>query len=65
MEEEQIEYRYVFLSDEELSENMNMSLQTIKKYHKSLIEKGYLDIVEIDGKKVKRYNLSKLNEEEI
>jgi biotin operon repressor len=63
MEEEQIEYRYVFLSDEELSENMNMSLQTIKKYHKSLIEKGYLDIVEIDGKKVKRYNLSKLNEE--
>lgn len=58
---EEIEYGYIFLSDEELAENINVSVQTIKKYHKSLIKKGYLDIVTIDGKNVKRYNLSKLN----
>ena len=62
MEEEEIEFGYVYLSDEELAEQMNMSVQTVKKYHKSLIQKGYLDIIEIDGKKVKRYNLSKLKE---
>ena len=58
---EEIEYGYVFLTDEEESENFGLSVQTIKKYHKSLIEKGYLDIIEVDGKKVKRYNLTKLN----
>lgn len=62
MEElENTEYGYVFESDEELSIHMGLSVQTIKKYHKSLIEKGYLDIIEINGKKVKRYNLTKLN----
>jgi len=56
-----IEYGYVFISDEEEAELQNKSVQTIKRYHKSLIKKGFLDIIEIDGKKVKRFNLSKLN----
>lgn len=58
---EEIIYGYVFLTDEELSEKVGLSAQTIKKYHKELIRLGYLEIIEIDGKKVKRYNLSKLN----
>jgi biotin operon repressor len=57
---DETEYGYVFLSDEELAKNINMSVQTIKKYHKSLIKKGYLDIIEIDKQQVKRYNLTKL-----
>ena len=56
-----VEYGYVFISDEEEAELQNKSVQTIKRYHKSLIKKGFLDIIEIDGKKVKRFNLSKLN----
>lgn len=59
---EELKYGYVFLTDEEESEKMGLSIQTIKKYHKSLIDKGYLDIIEVDGKKIKRYNLSKLIE---
>lgn len=58
---EEIEFGYVFLTDEEEAEKLGYSVQTIKKYHKSLIEKGYLDIIEVDGKKVKRYNLKKLS----
>lgn len=54
------EFGYIFLSDKELSEKIGLSEQTIKKYNKNLIKKGYLDIVEIDGKKVKRFNLTKL-----
>lgn len=56
---EEIEYGYVLLSDEELAKTMNLSVQTIKKYHKSLIEKGYLEIINIDDKEVKRFNLTK------
>lgn len=59
---EELEYGYVLLTDEEESEKMGLSIQTIKKYHKSLIDKGYLEIIEVDGKKIKRYNLSKLRE---
>jgi DNA-binding transcriptional regulator YhcF (GntR family) len=55
------EYGYVFLSDQEEADNLNVSIQTIKKRHKTLQEKGFLDIIEIDGKKVKRFNLKKLN----
>ena len=58
----EIEYGYIFLSDQEESEEIGWSVQTIKKYQKKLIEKGYLDIIEIDGKKVKRFNLTKLKE---
>ena len=57
---EELEFGYIFLNDEELSKEIGLSVQTIKKYHKSLIEKGYLDIIEIDGKEIKRFNLSKL-----
>lgn len=55
------EFGYIFLTDEEESKSIGLSVQTIKKYHNSLIEKGYLDIIEIDEKKVKRFNLTKLN----
>lgn len=58
---EDLEFGYVFLTDEEESAQLGYSLQTIKKYHKKLIEKGYLDIIEVDGKRVKRYNLKKLS----
>lgn len=54
-------YGYVFISDEEEADLQNKSVQTIKKYHKSLMKKGLLDIIEIDGKKVKRFNLYKIN----
>lgn len=55
MEEEN--YGYLFLSDEELSEKINLSVQTIKKYHKQLMEKGYMKIIEVDGKKIKQFKL--------
>ena len=58
---EEIEYGYVLLSYVELAKTMNLSVQTIKKYHKSLIEKGYLEIINIDDKEVKRFNLTKRN----
>ena len=58
---EETEYGYIFLTDEEEAHNLNLSTQTLKKYHKSLIKKGYLEIIEIDGKKVKRFNLTKLS----
>lgn len=51
------EYGYILLSDRELADNMGVSEQTIKKYHKTLMEKGYLDIIEKD---IKRINLKKL-----
>lgn len=57
---EEIEYGYIYLSDEEESKEIGLSVQTIKKHHRNLIKKGYLEIIEIDGKKVKRYNLTKL-----
>lgn len=54
------EFGYVFLTDEEEAKNLGMAVKTIKKYHTSLIEKGFLEIVEIDNKKVKKFNLKKL-----
>ena len=61
----EIEYGYVFLTDEEESEAFGWCVQTIRKYQKKLIEKGYLDIIEIDGKRVKRFNLTKLKGNDI
>lgn len=55
------DYGYIFLTDEEEAERMNISVHTIKRRHKSLQEKGILEIIEIDGKRVKRFNLKKLN----
>ena len=55
------EYGYIFLDDDDLAEAINISKRTLKKYDKTLIELGYLDVVEIDGEKVKRLNLKKLN----
>lgn len=57
---EEAEYGYVLLSDEEEAEKIGLGVQTIKKYHRELIAEGYLEIIEIEGKKVKRYNLKKL-----
>lgn len=55
------DYGYIFLSDQEEADRLNVSIQTIRKRHKTLQEKGFLEIIEIDGKKVKRFNLKKLN----
>lgn len=55
------EYGYIFLNDDDLAEAINISKRTLKKYDKTLIELGYLEVVEIDGEKVKRLNLKKLN----
>lgn len=55
-----MEYGYIFLTDEEESKIINVSLSTIKRMHKSLQDKGLLDIMYIDGKRVKRFNLKKL-----
>lgn len=54
-------YGYVFISDEEEALLQNKSVATIQKYHKSLIDKGYLEIIKINGNRVKRFNLDKLN----
>jgi predicted transcriptional regulator len=56
---EETDYYYLPLTDEEEAEYMGISIQTIKKYHKSLIKKGYLEIIELDGEKVKRFKLPK------
>jgi predicted transcriptional regulator len=53
------EYYYLYLTDEEEATHIGVTVQTIKKYHKSLIKKGYLEIVEIDGQKVKRFKFPK------
>ena len=53
------EYYYLPLTDEEEAKHIGKSIQTIKKYHKSLIKKGYLEIIELDGEKVKRFKLPK------
>jgi Mn-dependent DtxR family transcriptional regulator len=55
------EYGYIFLDDDDLAEAINISKRTLKKYNKTLIELGYLEIVEVDGEKVRRLNLKKLN----
>lgn len=52
------DYGYVLISDEEEAEFLGLSVQTIRKYHKSLIKKGILEIIEIDGKRIKKFNLS-------
>lgn len=57
---EDIEFGYVFLTDEEEAKSLKMAVKTIRKYHESLIEKGFLEIIEIDNKKIKRFNLKKL-----
>lgn len=58
-----IEYGYVFLSDEEAAIKLGMHIKTYKKHLNSLIDKGYIDIIEIDGKYVKRFKLNKLSDE--
>ena len=37
-------YGIIFLTDEELSERINLSVKTIKRLNKGLIDKGYLEI---------------------
>ncbi len=49
---------YLDLSDEDLAKELGLSVQTVKKYNKSLIAKGILKIVEKDGKEVKELNLN-------
>jgi DNA-binding Lrp family transcriptional regulator len=48
---------YLSLSDKELSEKLGLSVKTIQRYNKSLIEKGIIKIIEIDGVKIKQFNL--------
>lgn len=57
-----IEFGYLFLTEEEEAEQLGISTQTLKKYHKRLISKGYLEIIEVNGKKIKKFNLLKLTE---
>lgn len=55
------EFGYMILTDEELSEALGMSPQTIKKYNKRLVELGYLEIItKEDGTEIKKFNLEKL-----
>ena len=55
-----VEFGYLFLTEEEEAKKLGISIQTLKKYHKRLEQKGYLDIIELDGKKIKRFNLLKM-----
>ena len=56
------EFGYVLLSDQELADKLNMGIQTLKKRNNDLIRKGYLDIITIDGKEIKRFHLRKLSD---
>lgn len=56
------EYGYLALTDEEEAAWLGMCVSTIKKYHKKLIDLGYLDYVEVNGQKLKRFHLKKLAE---
>lgn len=58
--EEETRWGYLLLSDKELSEKINMSVRTMRKHIKALIEKGYAEEIEQDGVKVIRFNLTKL-----
>lgn len=53
-------YGYIFATDEEEALNSGKSIDSIKRNHRSLIRKGFLEIVEVDGKRVKRFNLTEL-----
>ena len=55
-----VEFGYLFLTEEEEAKELGISIQTLKKYHKRLEQKGYLDIIELDDKKIKRFNLLKM-----
>lgn len=57
---ENIEFGYVILSDEEEAKNIGVSTQTLKKYHRQLMKLGYLEIIESENKKIKKFNLKKL-----
>ena len=57
-----IEFGYLFLTEEEEAEQLGISTKKKKKYHKRLISKGYLEIIEVNGKKIKKFNLLKLTE---
>lgn len=56
------EFGYVFLSDQELADKLNMGIQTLRKRNNDLIRKGYLDIITVDGKEIKRFHLRKLSD---
>lgn len=51
-------YGYVLLSDEEMAKQLNMSKQTIKKYHKQLIKLGYLEILNVNGREIKKFKIN-------
>lgn len=57
---ENLEYGYVLNSDQEVAQLFGLSEQTIKKYNRTLKEKGYLDIINVNGKEIKRFNLYKM-----
>lgn len=61
--EEKLEYGYVFMSDEEAAIKLGMHIKTYRKHLNSLIDKGYIDIIEIDGFYVKRFKLNKLSDD--
>ena len=56
-------FGYITISDEEQAKQCGMSVKTIRKYDKILIEKGLLEIIEEDGKRIKKFNLSKIDNE--
>jgi predicted transcriptional regulator len=53
----------ITLSDEEEASTLGISLQTLKKYHKELVEKGYLTITQEGDKVIKIFNLEQCNTE--
>ena len=56
--------RYVDLTDKELAKQLKTTVRTMKKTEKSLIEKGIMEYIEIDGKIIRKYYLYKLLENE-
>jgi len=53
----------ITLSDEEEASTLGISLQTLKKYNKELVEKGYLTITQEGDKVIKIFNLEQCNTE--
>lgn len=53
---------YLFLTDEELAEKINLSARTIKRYNKELIKKGILQIIKVEGKEIKVFDLDVISD---
>lgn len=51
-------YGYLNLDDQTAAMKLGMHVTTYKKYINSLIEKGYIDFININGMEIKRFDFN-------